>query len=291
MRLAMRTLMLGGCVLFCAAGCKVVEPRAQGHSPLVSLSSGSEQLTLEVFSAPVPLADPRLETLWSEVDEQSLASELRRDLHQNGLRVGIVGPHLPDPLAEMLKITDTRVQERSLVALDPEPGVVLRVLQPRIGHRQELRLGEPRDQVTILRSHDGQVDGKCYQKAECLLALRVMGETDGRVRLELVPELHHGEMKAHAVGSEGVFIWKPERAKQVYHDLKIATTLGPGQMIVLTWAPERQGSIGQAFFVQQGGEKPMQKLWVIRVAQAGADRSFADAVETASEEVSSDAAE
>jgi hypothetical protein len=257
----------------------------------VPLAGSSETVTLEIFSAPVSMADERLNALWSEVDEQPFDPELRRNLHQNGIRAGVVGPHVPDMLAEMLKITDQRVAERSLVALDAEPGVVLRVLQPRLGNRNEVIVNETRETVTMLRKAEGQVEGKTYFKAECQLALKVLSQSDALVHLELVPEVHYGDVKARATGSDGVFIWKPERSKQIFYDLKMAASLGPGQMLVLTCAGDKPGSVGHGFFGLSGGEKPMQKLWVIRVAGAGPDRAFAEALASEPAAISNELAE
>jgi hypothetical protein len=273
-----------------AAGCKMVDPQAEGSSPLVPLTASPDAVTLEIFAAPVPMGDPRVAALWSEVNEQPLPPELRRDLALNGIRAGVVGPHVPDSLAEMLKITDERVLERTIVPLETEPGVLLRVLQPRLGHRQELVVQEVRDQVSVLRAMEGSAQGKTYKKAECKLALRAKAEGDTPVTVELVPEVHHGEPKAQATGGDGVIMWKSERSKQVYFDLKMAVPLAAGQMLVITCVPNKPGSIGHAFFADESGEKPMQRLWVIRSAGAGPDRSFIEPAATPIE-VSSDTGE
>jgi hypothetical protein len=290
MRISVRMLVVI-CALVAAAGCRLVEPRAKGRSPLIPLTGAPDTVTLEIFSAPVGVADPRVDSLWSEVDEQSFDPRLRSNLRQNGIRVGIVGPHVPDVLAEMLKVTDQRVAERSAVALDTEPGVILRVLQPRLGHRNELVVCDTRESVAVLWAAEGHVDGKTYSKAECQLALRVLNDTDSSARLELVPELHYGEVKAHAVGSDGVFMWKPERSKQIFHELKLSAKLGAGQMLLITAAHDKPGSVGHTFFALPGAEKPMQKLWVIRMAQAGPDRSFVDELKVQAADISSDSAE
>jgi hypothetical protein len=290
MRLIVRMLILG-CALAPALGCRLFEPQAKGRSPLVPLASASNTLTLEIFSAPVPLGDQRLAALWQECDETSIPPEVRKSLSQNGIRAGIVGPHVPDTLAEMLKLTDERVTDRNRVPLEPEPGVVLRVLQPRPGHRNDLIIHEPHEQVSVFRMVDGQLGGRTYGKAECQMALRVTTDPDARVRLDLTPELHYGEVKVHAVGSDGMFMMKPERSKQVFSDLKLLSTLGAGQMLLLTCAPDKPGSVGHAFFADRGGEKPLQRLWVIRTAQAAPDRAFAEALGERPADVSSDTAE
>ena len=260
------------------AGCRVVDQWPKGRSPMSPLAASPDLVTLEIFSAPAPLDDPQLAALWREVDEQPFSPELRKNLSGNGLRVGVLSAHVPDALASLLKVTDKPISanDRTLVPLDPEPGVVLRVLQPRMGKRHELVVSPVHDQISLLRATDGQIEGKTYQKAEGRLVLRAFPETGGRVRLELTPELQYGEVKTQTTGSDGVFIWRPERPKQTFTDLKVTATLGAGQMLLITSLPNRPASVGHHFFVQQEGEKPTQRLWVLRLAQAGPDRSFAD---------------
>jgi hypothetical protein len=292
MQLAMRALVLLLVVLG-MAGCKLVEPSPKGRSPLLPVSASPDAITLEVFSAPAPLGDPQLATLWSQVDEQPLPADLRRKLAQNGLRAGIVGPSLPDALADLLKVTDQRIaaDKRDIVPMETEPGVILRVMQPRVGKRHEQVVSHTYDQIALLRNVDGQVEGKTYYKADGRFALRVFAEPDSRVRLELTPELHHGEFKNRFASSEAMLIMKQERQKQVFEDLKLSATMAPGQMFVVTCLSDMPSSIGHYFFTQLDGDKAVQKLYVIRVAQARPDRSFWEGPKADAGELSSDLTE
>jgi hypothetical protein len=289
MQFAMRAFVLL-MILPALAGCKLVSALPKGRSPLLPVAASPDAITLEIFSAPAPLGDARLAALWAQVDEQPLPADLRRKLAQNGLRAGLVGPGLPDALADLLKVTDERVatEKRDIVPLETEPGVVLRVMQPRIGKRHEQVVSQSYDQMSLLRCVDGQVEGRTYYKAEGRLVLRVFAEADSRVRLELTPELHHGDFKNRFASSEAMLIMKQERQKQVFEDLKLNATLAPGQMIVITCLPDVPGSIGHFFFTQLDGDKPIQKLYVIRVAQARPDRSFWEGPKEDAGEVSSD---
>jgi hypothetical protein len=201
---------------------------------------------------------------------------LRQRLAQNGLRAGIVGPHLPDALAALLKVTDEQISadERSLVPVDDEPGITLRVLQPLPGKRHDLNISQTFDQMSLLRCTDGQVAGKTYYKAIGRLTLRVFPDSDARVRIELMPELHHGEFKNHVSGGNGMLMWKQDRQREIFSDLKLSATLTPGQMFVITCQSDKPGSIGHYFFTQPGEDKPLQKWCIIRLSQAGPDRSF-----------------
>ena len=282
-----------GCVLLAAVGCRLVEPTPKGKSPLVPLVGAPDTVTLEIFSAPVPLGDPRIAALWTQVDEQQLPAELRQKLARNGLMAGIAGPRVPAPLAEILKLTDERIsaEDRTIVPLDSDSDVTLNVLQPPPGKRHEQVLSSVYEQMVLLQNIDGQVRGRTYNKAEGRMAMRVMPESDGRVRLDLIPELHHGEFKNRFSGSEAVLVMKQERPKEVFDELRLTPSLAAGQMLVVTCLPDRPGSIGHYFFGVPGSEKPMQKLYVIRVSQAGPDRAFWDGPKQGSGELSSDSRE
>lgn len=278
-------------VLAAAPGCRPFETGPKGRSPLLPLVASAETIALEVFSAPSPVSDPQLDALWAQVDEQPLPAELRRKLAENGLRAGIVGPSVPDTLAELLNVTDRRIdaEERSLVPIQPEPGVTLTVMQPRSGERRDLVTSQTYDEIALLRRVDGRALGKTYYKAEGRFVLRTFHESDGRVRLELSPELHHGEFKNRVTGSDGIMTWKQERQKEPFDELKLTATLAPGQMLLITCRPDRPGTVGHWFFTQTGGEKTVQKLYVLRAAQASPDRSFYEGPRAEAEAVSSDA--
>jgi hypothetical protein len=267
-----------GIALVVVVGCKLVDEQPKGRSPLAPVASSPDQVTLEVFSAPAPLDDPRWQTLWSEVDEQSLSPQLRLRLARNGMRVGVIGARMPDALASLLKVTDERVSEedRIKVPLDGKPSVVMRLMQPSPGKRQELILTSVRDRLSLLRNRAGEVVGKTYAKAEGRLAMHVFPESGGEVRLELVPELHHGEPKTQTTPSDGMFILTTQRDKEVFSELKIEASLAPGEVLLLTSLEDCTGSIGHQLFVRTEGETPLRTLWALRIAKAGGDRAFAD---------------
>lgn len=273
-------MALRGCVLWFAllaiGGCRFVEPHTAGKSPLAPLSLSPDTITLEVFSAPAAPDDPQFAKLWELVDEQALPAESRRQLAAGGMRAGLVGPGVPGPLAAVLKVTDRRVEdsERQMVSLDPDGGVKLRLLHAQAGKRIELAIPRVREEMSLLEAVDGRVQGKTYRQAECRLALRAFPQGDGRVRLDLTPELHHGEFKSHVRGSDGVLLWTQEREKKIFEDLKLEPALAAGQMLLLTCRPNRSGTAGWHFFVDTSASKPEAILWVFRVARAAPDPAF-----------------
>ncbi len=291
MRCFARALLLW-CALLAAIGCRMVAPAPKGTSLLKPLAAPPDRVTLEIFSAPTTAGDPRIAQLWAEVDEQWLAPEQRSRLAQNGLQVGIVGPRVPRALAELLRVTDERIEadDRTLVPLDPDSEVKMTMMQPLLGKRHEQIVSHVYDELVLLQIFQGELQGRTYRKAEGRLAMYVFNQTDGRVRVELVPELHHGELQNRFSGSEAMLVMKQERPKRVFEELKFAPMLAPGQMFVMTCLADRPGSIGHSFFTYQDGDKLVQKLYVIRVAQAGPDRAFWEGPEEQTE-LSSDTRE
>lgn len=276
--------------LLAAVGCKVVEPHSVARSPLAPLTVSPDSISLEVFSAPAPRDDPQFDELWQLVDEQPLPADLRRRLAANGIRAGVVGPDIPGPLADVLKVTDRRVSadERQQVAMDPEGGVKLRVVHAQAGKRTELAIPRVRDELTLLEASGGQIRGRTYHQAECRIALRAFPEAAGRVRLELTPELHYGEFRSRRRGSDGVFMVTQERDKKVFDELQLEPALAAGQMLLVTCRPDRSGSAGYHFFTDMTLDRPVPVLWVIRAAGAASDPAFYDGDENDPVAVSND---
>ena len=262
-----------------AVGCALVEPHAVGRSPLKPARPSPDSVTLEIFFARCPLGDPRLNgPLWSAIDEQRFTPELRRQLANSGFRAGVVDNHLPPELVQLLKLSEAPApqQNQPLKHLEKEPTVTLRRLQTRSGQRNEIIASKVYDELPLLTREASAVRGRTYYKAEGRFALEAFPVGDGRVRVELVPELHHGQQRPHWTGSDGVLRLDASRPKQVFDELKLQAVLAPGEMIVMTTAAERPGSMGHYFFTEPTGEAAAQKLLIIRLSHASQDELYDD---------------
>jgi hypothetical protein len=74
------------------------------------------------------------------------------------------------------------------------------------------------------------------------------------------------------------------RPKRVFEQLRLKVDMAPGQMLVVGCASERPGSLGHYFFTEPKADALLDKLLIIRLAQAGPDRSFAEVEPVASKE-------
>lgn len=258
-----------------AVGCSPIQP--SGKSPLRPLQMAPEVTVLEVFFVRCAVDDVRAnETLWSDVDEQPLPAEVRRALMRNGFRVGLIGNQIPSALSQLMELTDKpppsgALLESRSVNLEEAPKVVRRYLQVRPGKRQEIVVSGIYDELPVLLAEGGQLCGRTYQRAQALYGMKAFNERDGRVRVELTPELHHGEPTQRWVSSSGVLRVQTGRERRVFDDLAVQVTLAPGQMLVISRLPNRSGSVGHHFFSEKLEGPLEQKLLLLRVAQTQHD--------------------
>lgn len=216
--------------------------------------------------------------LWSVVDEQQLSVETRRRLQRNGFRGGVLGTQLPDSLQTLLNKPPDIVASLSEASrgqgasLDERP----QRRQLRAGRRAQILAGQEllASLVVLLRDDDGTLRGDTYEQAQCQFSLVSQPLADGRVRLELTPEVHYGQPKQGWVGHEGAFRWDAERQRRVLDQLRVELTLAPGETLVLSCTSDAAG-VGRQFFVSERAARKHKRLLLIRLAQTQFDDLFA----------------
>lgn len=252
------------------AGCTA--PARVGKSPLAPARMSPDSCVLEVFFCRFPFGDPEVnERLWQQVDEQHFPADLRRRLGRNGFRVGLLGGHVPDTLAKLLQLTAEpepaeEPNQVDLTKLASGSPPVRRHLPIRAGQRKEIVASGVYDRLPVLLSESAGLGGQSYSQAQAVLALRTFPQGDGRVRVELVPELHHGQPRQHFVGRQGMWRLEVGRPRRAFDQMAFSATLAPGHMLLVTSLPDRPGSLGHHFFTQGAGQLE-QKLLVLRLSQ------------------------
>ncbi|MBN1909148.1 MAG: hypothetical protein JW818_05360 [Pirellulales bacterium] len=267
-----------GTVVGCA---RVNTPRAQ--SPLRQPEMSTDSVVLDIFFVRFPYGDPDVnEALWREIDEQHLPPECRRQLLENGFRAGIIAGGLPARLSELMKLADKPAPSGHPTEMTPgdlvgEPTVLQRHLQIRAGARGEILASDVRDELPVLmRDALGRLSGQSYAQAQPVLAIRPVPEPDGRVRLDVVPEVHYGPVRpCRVVGDgQGMLRFEPSRQRRVFDKLALEAVLSPGHMLMMSSLPTRRGSLGHHFFTVSHSGKQEQKLLIIRLSQTQHDDQF-----------------
>ncbi len=259
-------MMLSGCALWHKE--EVTEP-----PKLPTGRMATDTVVLEI--AFVRLSGDALlqqDDLWRQVDEQQLSADLRVRMRENGMRVGVVGSQLPPLLRKLL---EEKSDPLAITGPGMDNGDVTasqRQLQSRAGKRGVILAGMKREQLTLLMHAQGQVTGQDFEDAQCLFAVKTFPQGDGRVRLELTPEIEHGQAKQRWKGQEGAFRVEASKDHKVLDLLKMDLLLAPGDVLVLSCTPDQIG-LGKQFFADaKPGE---QKVMLIRLAQTQYDDVFA----------------
>jgi hypothetical protein len=132
----------------------------------------------------------------------------------------------------------------------------------------------------LMRSDDGSVRGRTYAHVMGLLLARAFPQGDGRVRLDIVPEVEHGEQQRRFVPGDGMMRVEFGPAHDQFDELEIEAELSPGQTLLLTSLPGREGTLGHHFFAEHS-DRAMQKLFLVRLVTTNYDDRFSPAAPAA----------
>jgi hypothetical protein len=267
------------CALIAVLGCTPIRPEAN-HSPLSAARMSPDSVTLDIFFVRCPFGDAVAnEELWQEIDEQQIPIETRRRLSANGFRAGLISGQMPIGLSRLLELKGKSAptggpQTTALTEIGSEEGPMWSHQQLRAGKRSEIVTSEIYPELPVLMPGPDGVSGDTYRLAQGVVAVRAIPEKDGRVLLEVVPELHHDHHQRNYSGSQGALRIDMVRPRLAFDDMAISTCMAPGHMIVLSCLPSRPGSLGHHFLTTDSSGSLEQKLLVIRLSQTQHDELF-----------------
>ncbi len=265
-------------LLVVLSGCaQWVQTTASEANKLPAPPLPADSVVLEVAFARLPLTDTAAyEEIWRQTDEQAFDTDLRRQWAANGLRCGILGSQLPPKLREILdqNAGSLLAQAENAVESQSESSRGDRRIQCRAGRRAKLITSKSFDSLALLTQESGTVRGWPLTQAQCLFGLKVYPLGDARAKIDLVPEVEHGEMKTQYVGREGTVMPQLARERVVLDSLLLRATLSPGHVLLVSTTPEAKG-MGQHFFVEQTGAAQVRTLLLIRLAVSQHDDLFA----------------
>ena len=282
---------LCACLLACATGCRALVslPGGADGPPDAAAAGGAARpaprtIPVEVVFVRHEEHDPVLGAeLWDVIDEQALDDALRRRLAANGLRAGIVTGGLPPHLAERM-LPDHIDEATASDAVAADAPLAKRLLRLLPGRRSEILLAAGIRELVLLEERAGQVRGGTFHDASGLVELKVRPAADGRVRLELVPEIRHGPLERSWVGEEGMFRMEAGQRRHRRDDLAFGLDLRDGDLLVLGCAGEKAATLGDALLRDQGGDRSTKRLVVIRPLGRAVDPLFAAGSETTADE-------
>jgi hypothetical protein len=249
-----------------------------GESKMLSPARMAEDsVVLEVMFVYIAPQDNAADSaLWQQLDETHLPIPLRQQLDANGIRAGLIGGSLPEPLLALMQ------DERNTTDLQQRAGNLATATENRM-QRMQCRDGQPgrivvspstHRQLAVVIVEGDYLRGHTFQQAQCLLGLRTYALGDGRARIHLIPEIHYGDATTQFVGQEGAWMLKSDRAVASFKDLELNHVLAPGQTLLLTTSPTAHG-LGGSFFTDIQATSDTQILVLVRLAQTQQDDLFA----------------
>lgn len=260
-------------VLAAIAGCSTWSAATVTELPVPRMAPDS--VVLEAGFLRVPPNQP-LDELWQQIDEQHLDADTRRNLASNGIRCGVLGSQLPAELHELMerKARD-QISAGGESLLTDDVTALYRSLQNRSGERSELIVIPAISKRKVVLFHEnGHVRAETFDQGQALFAIRGYASGDGTVRVEMVPEIRHGDLKRQWVPGNGTFLNDVGRQTNAFDQLRVTAVLSPGQTLVVTGTDEAKG-LGGLLFNRGSGESSERLLLLLRLAQTQYDDLFA----------------
>jgi hypothetical protein len=253
---------LGGCQFFARDG---------GHETnrpfLTPLQSSKDAIRLDVLLIDRRVDDPLIgPLLWREVDQVgAVSTEARELLLQNGYVVGHAAAKPPQTLLKLLGVvTEFEGLEDAL-----QPQVTGRTYSIRSGTETEIQTSQwwPECELTV---HDGGTSRSLqFRQARCVLKMKPLRLQDGWVRVEFVPEIHHGEFQLRRMPTDVGWALKSAQNVESCYPQRFAVTLNVGESAVISAAPRSEGTMGDRFFRREQEGETRQRLLVVRLADMG----------------------
>jgi hypothetical protein len=273
-----RWLYLGCWLIASGSGCaRWVTTKSEQPSQLPPIKAAPDAVMLDVAFVKQPAAElEAYDAIWAAADEQEFSTELRRKLVSNGIRVGVFGQDLPTKLRELIDHppADALEQGQDAESAEGEAGGSRRHLQVRTGVWKKVYASQTHPLLAVLLNEGGSVHGHQLTSAQCLFGLKTYPKGDGRVKLDLTPEIEHGELKPKWVRSEAQLVSSVGRDRLMLDKLRIEAVLSPGQWLLLSTTRDIKG-LGENFFVETPSGAIQRTLLLVRVAQTQLDDLFA----------------
>ncbi|HEX2477142.1 MAG TPA: hypothetical protein VHK01_20470 [Lacipirellulaceae bacterium] len=275
-----------GLLVLTTSGCRIFinDDDPLGKSPLRPAAASPDSVAMEIIWARFPSDDSELnEAAWREIDETQIAPSVRRELTNNGFRVGVIGGAVPAAIARALGSGESQDDEPSThnraeaATLTAEPIVHGRIQQLRRNQRSEIQASEVYSSLPLLVNCGQELTGRTYSDAQAIYALRVDSQPDQTVMVELTPELHYGPAQLRFTRDDddlGILRQAPLREREVFSDLRMSVRLAPGEMLVLMGLRDAGSRLGDCFHSVESSEGRQQKLILIRLAEVPPSEMF-----------------
>ena len=247
------------CALF-VTGCTPIQPlensRLQLKLPTAKMTADAVEMEIAVAN----ISTNRLgdfEAVYNESDCMQCPLETRRRLDADGFRVSVISSGSPTALQELLKPTDIapdrfdafKQELASRGLLGKKSHLKLhRQIQKKDGEEYLIEISDLHPEATLpLASSAGTTDPVTVQNAQACFRMTTWPQSDGKVRLEFVPEIHHGASRSRFGIANRQFAFEDRRSIITIDALQFEITVASGETIMIA-ATQHSTGLADLFF-------------------------------------------
>lgn len=277
-------IALAGCLALAGGGCAKLPSHAKRALSGARPPGG---VALELFFVRYRAGDASVNApLWSSVDDQQLPFDLRRRLAANGFLVGTVAAQPPPVIERLLNLDEHAAVSDAPPVIDPSrPAKVkhrlLEIYRQEASSKIVLKGDkEPLPELAVLYRDEVEpaVRGWTFENAKGVFVAKVEPQPDGRVTLQLTPEIEHGEPRQQMLARDGGYTMSFVAPHKTFDDLRLSVTLSPGEMLVVGCRDDRLASLGYQLFTHRDDESLDQVVLLVRLSHVGSSDLFAEGV-------------
>lgn len=201
------------------------------------------------------------EQYWGQLDQMKLPLPVRKMADDNGLRYAVMSPQVPNVLPQLLESRELDVSglddlkrqmaEAGLLK-SPSRMVSHQRIENDTGEEYEITTSDvyPQKRWSIISGDEGALTG-FGELVKGVYRFSSFPQTDGSVRLVMLPEIHHGVSKNRFDVSQRTFLLNESQIKTKVTPLEFTVDLKPGESLIV--APNgTSGGIGDLLFGHAG---------------------------------------
>lgn len=261
-------LLIAAIFLVAHGGCRLFPDVSETPTNALALRPivpPRDKIELEVWYVDRPVGDPLTgDALWGEIDQISKINvEDRFRLNEAGIRYGVAGTDLPKTLSALL-------HDRRASAVQRTSQVKLHLMSGHGGETSaatgELEVAHLPQPCRIRIPGRTSREVREYSAVRCVLHVTAQRIQEGWVRLEFVPEIHHGDARVRPRATNSTD-WQSQESQQVepLYDQRFSLELNLGEHVLIGAVGETDDSVGQYFFRGGQADPGQERLIVIRI--------------------------
>lgn len=251
---------VAGLLLAAVAGCWFARPSTTStwldRLRPFSGPAGPDVVILEIAILEVPVGDTYVnQEMWTGTDEQFLPPEIRSRQEENGLRVALVHGRPPDRLQSMLS------QERH--------NRNARQRRLRGGNASVVDLGGKREQCSFELRTDDRTQAYHLNQALCQWQLTPTIEKNGKISFRFVPQVqYYDKDRLPSLSATSILPLQDHRVTDSLPAIKFDVAVTPNEWIIVGARFDKPKSLGFQFFIESEGDRPVQRLLILRATRA-----------------------